>query len=469
MDKALSNENGMIIGIAGSIRSNHRHIDRLSDYLEHSETAEDLKGRICESPFRFSNSDISLAFAMLGVKHKKMDFKIVSIINIFKGLDKAHEGTTEESLEQIYGADIDFLEIRDKELDRLFADVEKAGGIILSSPVYFGDRSSTANKFMQLSNKRKALRDKVFGMIAVGAKRNGGQETTCIYGLYDALMQDAVVVGNGPATAQYGGTVVAGEFHTATDDQWGLERCYELGCRASDVAKIMANGKNRVTGIKPKVRVIITMDTPGKKYRKMAEEYLSEWGAQCDVAFMDLIDREILRCAGCKTCPAYGTSEGRSRDNYTCLIRSKRDSMREVLAFLWDSDCVVFVGANTKDDIIYRYQAFTERTRFIRHDNFLLTNAVVLGMHINECGAINNPIHNLKVVTSYIRHNTIVLKPIEIICRGSDVMYQTPFDQNLRTILQICEGRRRTDPVLVSYGGVGYAAESFIETSSLRA
>jgi multimeric flavodoxin WrbA len=469
MEKTPDNPNGLILGIAGSIRSNHRHIDKLGDCVERSETAEELKGRIWESPFRFSNSDLSLAFALLGVKHRKMDYKIVSIVDIFKGPDKAQKASADVSLEQIYGEDIDFLEIRDKELDSLFAEVEKARGIILSSPVYFGDRSSTANKFMQLSNKRKALKDKVFGMIAAGAKRNGGQETTCIYGLYDALMQDAVVVGNGPATAQYGGTVVAGEFHTAMDDPWGLERCYELGCRVSDVAKIMANGKNQITGVRPRVRVIMTMDTIGKKYRSMAEEYLSGWEKHCDIAFLDLIDREILRCAGCKICPAFGTSEGRTQDLYTCLIRSKRDSMRDVLNFLKDSDCLVFVGVNTKEDIIYRYQAFTERTRFIRHDNFLLTNAVVLGMHINECGAINNPIHNLKVVTSYIRHNTIVLKPVEIICRGSEVIHQTPFDQNFRVILQICEGRRRTDPVLVSYGGVGYATESFVEKTSLRA
>ena len=69
---------------------------------------------------------------------------------------------------------------------QLLDGVASADGLLFLSPVYFGDRSSLLFDFFKLLRKRQvSLEGKVCGMISVGAKRNGGQETTNIFTLFD--------------------------------------------------------------------------------------------------------------------------------------------------------------------------------------------------------------------------------------------------------------------------------------------
>ena len=73
-------------------------------------------------------------------------------------------------------------------------------GIILGTPVYFGDMSSLCKAFLErwhLFRKTFALANKVGGAIAVGAGRNGGQEHT-LRSVQVAMMgQQMIVVGDG--------------------------------------------------------------------------------------------------------------------------------------------------------------------------------------------------------------------------------------------------------------------------------
>ena len=76
-----------------------------------------------------------------------------------------------------------------------------ADAIISSGPVYFGDRGSLAQSLFDFINAdpdlRESVRGKIYAGIAVGAKRNGGQETTLIYQMLDMLQLGALAVGNG--------------------------------------------------------------------------------------------------------------------------------------------------------------------------------------------------------------------------------------------------------------------------------
>ena len=117
--------------------------------------------------------------------------------------------------------------------------LEDAHGIIIGSPVYFGNVSSQVKMFMDRSRPLRAdfkLKDKVAGAIAVGASRNGGQETTITAIHQFLLIQDAIIVGDGAPMAHYGGAGVSGAAGVAAEDDMGLETSANLGKRVAELA-----------------------------------------------------------------------------------------------------------------------------------------------------------------------------------------------------------------------------------------
>ena len=87
-------------------------------------------------------------------------------------------------------------------------------GIILGTPVYFGNMSSLCKALLDrwiVFHKDKLLANKVGGVLAVGGGRNCGLELT-IRSVQVALMAQAalIVVGDAPPTGHWGGTVWAG-------------------------------------------------------------------------------------------------------------------------------------------------------------------------------------------------------------------------------------------------------------------
>lgn len=125
----------------------------------------------------------------------------------------------------------DMLEILEK--------VEHADGLIIGSPVYFGTMTAQLKIFVDRSRplrSRFALSKTVAGAIAVGASRNGGQETT-ISTIHEFLfIQDAIVVGDGSPTAHYGGTGHGSDIHDCETDEFGLNTAKNLGRRVTELA-----------------------------------------------------------------------------------------------------------------------------------------------------------------------------------------------------------------------------------------
>lgn len=119
----------------------------------------------------------------------------------------------------------------------------RVGGIIIGTPIYFGNMSSLCKAFLErciVYRKDFALRNKVGGVLVVGSSRNGGQENT-IQSVHSAMFaQDMILVGDGKPHAHLGATVWNMGKDDITQDQWGLETAKNLGRRVAEVAAKMA-------------------------------------------------------------------------------------------------------------------------------------------------------------------------------------------------------------------------------------
>lgn len=118
-------------------------------------------------------------------------------------------------------------------------------GLIIATPVYFGNMSSLCKAFLErLMACRKAnfaLSNKVAGVVAVGGARNGGQEQT-IRSVHTSLFgQEMIIVGDGRPTAHWGGAVWNDKDKPdVTADEFGLASVRNLGRRVAEVALCVA-------------------------------------------------------------------------------------------------------------------------------------------------------------------------------------------------------------------------------------
>jgi multimeric flavodoxin WrbA len=117
--------------------------------------------------------------------------------------------------------------------------LKESQGLIIGSPVYFGNVTSQTKIFMDRSRPLRGdfkLKDKVGGAITVGGSRNGGQETT-IAAIHEFLLiHDAIIVGDGSPLAHYGGTGFGGALGDVENDDFGIETSKILGKRVAILA-----------------------------------------------------------------------------------------------------------------------------------------------------------------------------------------------------------------------------------------
>lgn len=117
----------------------------------------------------------------------------------------------------------------------------KVAGIIIGTPVYFGNMSSLCKAFLDrciaLRKNKFALSGKVGGVLAVGGCRNGGQELT-IRSVQTALMaQQMIIVGDGLPTGHCGATVWNDKtVGDVTKDEFGMATAANLGRHVAEIA-----------------------------------------------------------------------------------------------------------------------------------------------------------------------------------------------------------------------------------------
>lgn len=125
------------------------------------------------------------------------------------------------------------------DMPSILAKLVDSHGMIIGSPVYFGNVTAQLKMLMDRSRPLRMdfkLKNKVGGAISVGGSRNGGQETTISAIQQFMLIQDLVIVGDGAPLAHYGGTGVGGVKEDSETDEIGLETSRNLGMRVAELA-----------------------------------------------------------------------------------------------------------------------------------------------------------------------------------------------------------------------------------------
>jgi multimeric flavodoxin WrbA len=122
----------------------------------------------------------------------------------------------------------------------------KVAGILIGSPVYFGNMSYLCAAFLdRLTMLRKdfAWSNKVGGVLAVAGARNGGQENT-LRSIQTAMFgQEMILVGDGRPTSHCGATLWNNGHDDITHDEPGIATAKNLGRRVAEVALRLVLGQ----------------------------------------------------------------------------------------------------------------------------------------------------------------------------------------------------------------------------------
>jgi multimeric flavodoxin WrbA len=278
----------------------------------------------------------------------------------------------------------------------LESSVRSCQGLIIGTPVYFGDRSSLVESAFDLiaGTGHLPLKGKVAGFMSVGAKRNGGQETANVLGLQVCLSLGANLVGNGPPTSQYGGTAVAGNPGAILDDNFGLQTSYGTGSRVAALAQIPSIHK--LPSKKPKILTLFPKTPNGDIVEHI--RHLVSGNAEMDAMFLE--DFELGRCLGCRACPSPTSTDS------VCI---QNDDMTEIRERMLRSDGMLIVSAPGIRADGAKYQIFVERTRSIRRNNFELSN-LPIGL-IQFTSDYSDSLFFLRGTNFALRHNAITIGP----------------------------------------------------------
>jgi multimeric flavodoxin WrbA len=255
--------------------------------------------------------------------------------------------------------------------ERLRRHLFDADAILVSGPVYFGDRGSLAESLIEFIGQdpelRAVLAGRLYGGIAVGAKRNGGQETTLIYQMLDMLALGMLGVGNdSDTTAQYGGTGHAGDVGTMHKDMYGIDTSMGVGRRIARVALALQGGAPLVGA--PRAAFLVLQDVDGVAQRT-AEDLMRRLGPRAESVVVNVATRQIKRCIACDICPTHIDTD----EVYRCIITSASDDLPALHGDLLEHDVLIPIvaTAGNRTRVTGNYQTFVERTRYLRRGDYV--------------------------------------------------------------------------------------------------
>jgi multimeric flavodoxin WrbA len=299
-----------------------------------------------------------------------------------------------------------------KNIDEFIEKIRSCDAIILSTPVYFGDRSSLSQSFINFLRSNPELKaemeGKVYAGLSVGAKRNGGQETALIYQLVDMINLGLLGVGNdSETTSQYGGTGVAGDVGTMSKDDYGLKTAMGTGRRVSRVARMLYEARQHKLNGKHRVAFWILQDKDEVALESV-KSLIAGYGDQLEAKIIDFTDKNIIRCLACDICPTDIDVD----EVYRCIIKSKNDSLMEMHEDLLNADAIIPVAYSAVDrvDLKSNYQRLMERTRYFRRGDYVFSDLLTAPLIIDEIGSNENL--QIRMVTSMMRHHTVVARPM---------------------------------------------------------
>lgn len=316
------------------------------------------------------------------------------------------------------GAAIDYVPLAEhfredgsvRDIDSLLERILAADGVVISTPVYFGDRSSLSQRLIELlrdEGLRPRLTGKVYGGAAVGAKRNGGQETTLIYQMHDMMDAGFLGVGNDfETTSQYGGTGHAGDIGAMPGDDYGLRTCLGVGRRVARVAAFMRASRECRLADRPKVGVWVLQERE-REMTDLIAPLLERLADEAEVSVLRFDQASILPCMACDICPArIGPDEV-----FRC-VRGKTDALMSLHRSMIEADVIMPAAYSPRDrrGLVSVYQQFIERTRYLRRGDYAFTDRLVVPMVLSDIDSNENL--NVRMTTSLIRHHTVMSKPL---------------------------------------------------------
>ena len=337
-----------------------------------------------------SNSEICLAAALWGAQRTGARIDHVSLADHFSGNGGEHD------------------------LDKLAEKILQADGIIISTPVYFGDRSSLSEQLIQFIRQddrlRQAVAGKIYAGLAVGAKRNGGQETTLIYQMLDMVGLGMSAVGNdSDTTAQYGGTAHAGDIGTMPRDTYGINTAIGTGARIAKVSQLRSLGSQATLTDRPIAGIWVLQDRDSSIEQNVMPLF-ADLADQLETRVTDFTQSEIRPCIACDICP---TEVGPDED-YRCIIALPGDGVKRHHADLLAVDILmpaVYCPTDSRS-VVSVYQRFVERTRYLRRGDYVFTDHVVVPLILAEVG--NHDHMDVRMLTSLMRHQAIMRRPVVV-------------------------------------------------------
>lgn len=381
-----------------------------------------------------SNSEVALAAALWAAAQKQIEIDHLSLSEYFLASGQ----------------------IRD--LAGLKAKLIAADGILIAGPVYFGDRGSLAHSLIELIRQDaelfQQLQGKLYGGIAVGAKRNGGQETTLIYQMWDLIHLGFLAVGNdSDTTSQYGGTGHAGDIGTMYKDSYGLETAMGTGRRIASLVRRMSYDREIIGSVN--VLFLILQDRHHEAQTRI-KTLLNSYNHPVNATIINLTKKSIHRCLACDFCPTHIDVD----ETYRCVIKSSQDDMELLHQELLHHDVIVptVLSANDTSQVINNYQNFIERTRYLRRGDYVFSNQLVAPLTFEEIGVREN--YAMRIMTSMLRHHTVMARPMMGQLYNGKVLNQGQIEQEFHTLMALARTlttARLTEAEEISkYNPVGY-------------
>lgn len=439
--------------------------DQAADYLDQFMQAGRADGKPFDEMYRelrrsgglrgLSNSEVCLAAALWAAREKGCRIEHVALAEHFPADGSA--------------VDVDGLKARLREAD----------GLLLATPVYFGDRSSVAHRLIEMIRADEALRADLAGTLyaglAVGAKRNGGQETTLVYSMLDMIGLGLLGVGNdSDTTSQYGGTAHAGDIGTIPKDSYGINTSLGTGRRIARVAIKLDAGSESTLADRLRVGLWILQDRDDEMAR-LASPLLGSLGANVEVRASNVLGQAIRPCIACDICPTHVGPD----DEYRCIIARRDDGMKRLHDDLLWPDVLVpaLFSPRRRDGLRSVYQEFMERTRYLRRGDYVYTDRLVVPLVFEEVGAGEHL--DIRVMTSFLRHHTVMAKPVVGLLYEGRLINADEVRRDLARAVgegrRLAEGRlaaANLDALATQYNPVGYvlsaARDSAAESLSAR-
>lgn len=360
-----------------------------------------------------SNSEVALAAALWSAAQQNVEIDHLSLSEYFLA-----SGQT-------------------RDLEGLKRKLIAADGILISGPVYFGDRGSLAHSLIDLIRHDAALQQqlqgKLYAGIAVGAKRNGGQETTLIYQMWDLINLGFLAVGNdSDTTSQYGGTGHGGDIGTMYKDRYGLETAMGTGRRIGSL--VQKNGYQREILGSVNVLFLILQDR-NHEAQKRVENLISADKHNVNATIVNITEKSILRCLACDFCPTHIDVD----EVYRCVIKSGKDDMERLHQKLLHHDVIVPVVLSSNDTcgIVNQYQTFIERTRYLRRGDYVFSNQLVAPLTFEEIGIREN--YAMRIMTSMLRHHTVMSRPLIGHIHNGEVLNQGQIEHEFRELIALAK------------------------------